>query len=211
MTKNKTSKSVKKLVITSLLFAIMLVLQVTNLGIITLPFSPIAITILHIPVIIGACILGPLYGGVLGFLFGLLSFFQSIFAPIPTSFLFNPFYSVGEFHGNFGSLIICFVPRILIGVFAGLLFEKLYNSKKKSIKSISAPVCGLVGSLTNTILVLGFVGIFFADQYLAATKANEALLLVIGGVILTNGIPEAIVAAIVTSAIIIPVKKSFKF
>ena len=48
--------------------------------------------------------------------------------PTVTSFVFTPFYSVGDIHGGFGSLIICFVPRILVGVvpyYVYRLFDKI--------------------------------------------------------------------------------------
>ena len=88
---SKTNKRTKTLVQIALLVAVMIVLNFTNLGLIPIPFSPLKVTTLHIPVIIGACLLGPKLGGVLGFLFGLLSFINNSFvAPIVTSFVFTP-------------------------------------------------------------------------------------------------------------------------
>ena len=60
-------------------------------------------------VIIAAFILGPLGGGILGFVFGLLSLIVMTIYPSATSFVFTPFYGIG----NGWSLVICFLPRIL--------------------------------------------------------------------------------------------------
>lgn len=199
----------QKIVIFSLLFAIMIVLEITGIGMIQLPFLPMAVTIMQVPVVVGACVLGPFSGAILGFLFGLLSFLQATFVPVITSFLFTPVYTAGEFTGNGFSLIICFLPRILIGVFSGLFFK--YMIKKRAVTTLSASLSGIVGSLTNTIFVLGFSALFFGPQYLEVSGANKALILVIGSSVLTNGVPEAIVCAILTSAIVVPLYKRFKF
>ncbi len=54
---------------------------------------------------------------------------------------------------------------------------------------------------------MGGAALFFGDQYLAATGANSVLFLVIGSTILTNGIPEAILSALLSAALILPLQK----
>ena len=54
----------------------------------------------------------------------------------------------------------------MIGVAAGLLFKAL--SKTKLGKAFSAGVCGFCGALTNTILVMGGIYLFFGRSYSAA-------------------------------------------
>ena len=76
-------------------------------------------TTIHIPVIIGSILLGPQKGAVLGGVFGLTSLINNTLYPTATSFVFSPFYSAGAFKGGWASLIICFVPRILVGVTPG--------------------------------------------------------------------------------------------
>ena len=156
-------------------------------------------TIIHIPVIIGSLMLGPKKGAVLGGVFGLTSFLNNTFNPTITSFVFTPFYSLGEFSGGLGSLVICFLPRILVGVvpyFVYKLIQKL--SKKKGISSLGLILAGLAGSLTNTLLVMNLIFVFFKDAYAAANGvAEEAVYSFILGIIGMNGVPEAIVAAVI--------------
>ena len=105
----------KDMVTTAMFVAIILAMSfVPYLGYIPLGFMNA--TIIHIPVIIGAILLGPARGAFLGGIFGLTSMINNTFNPNLTSFVFSPFYSLGNVHGNFKSLMICFVPRILIGV-----------------------------------------------------------------------------------------------
>ena len=58
----------------AVLIAIMLILAFTPLG--YLRIGPLAISLMTIPVVIGAMILGPAGGAVLGLVFGLTSFYQ---------------------------------------------------------------------------------------------------------------------------------------
>lgn len=189
------------MVLASIFLAIILLLAFTP-GLGYIPLGAIRITTIHIPVILGGILLGPKYGAVLGGVFGLTSFINNTFSPVITSFVFTPFYTLGDAHGNLWSLVICFIPRILIGVVAYYVFVFMDKLLKKRYRTISFVITGIAGSLTNTILVMNLIYIFFGKQYAAVNDhAYEALYGVILGIIGMNGIPEAIGAAIITSAV----------
>ena len=60
-------------------------------------------------------------------------------------------------------------------------------------------MAGLTGSLTNTLLVMNLIFVFFKDAYAAANGvAVEAVYGFILGIIGMNGVPEAVVAAVIT-------------
>ncbi len=187
----------------SLLAALIILMSVVPfLGYIPLGFMNA--TIIHVPVVIGAILLGPKAGGILGLVFGITSLINNTINPNITSFVFSPFYG-----GNFFSVIISLVPRILIGVFAGYIFilvVKLLRSK------LVASICaGIIGSLTNTILVMSGIFIFFGEDYAQAREIQfEELFAVIAGIIGTVGIGEAIVCAILAAAISTPLFRLFK-
>ncbi len=196
---------------TALLMAIMLVMAlVPSLGYIQIPFTTVKATTMHIPVIIGAVLMGPKTGGLLGAFFGLTSFMTNSFiSPTATSFLFTPLYSLGDVHGNFFSLIICFVPRILIGIVAGYAYILVKKIDKTSVFACIA--AGLAGSMTNTILVMGGSYLFFASEYAAVKQTSiEGLLKLIIGVITFNGVVEAIVAAVIAAVVAKPLMVIFK-
>ena len=200
---NNVSEKTTNLVQLALFTAIVILLAIVP-GLGFIPIGVIKATTIHIPVIIGAILLGPKQGAFLGFVFGCTSFINANVNPTITSFCFSPFYSVGEIHGTPLSLVICFVPRILIGVvsyyvFAGL--RKLLKSNGGGL-TVSLAIAGVCGSMTNTLLVMNFIYLFFGQTYAQVIgKSFDVLYGVILGVIGTNGVPEAIVAGIITTAV----------
>lgn len=195
---NKT----RNLVLAAVFMAIIIIMAFTPFGYIPLGFMNA--TIIHVPVIIGAIILGPKYGGFLGLVFGLTSLWKNTYMPNATSFVFSPFIRIGEYGGNFWSLVICLVPRILIGVVAWYVFKgilKVMNGRTGR-RTIALILAGVAGALTNTLLVMNLIYLFFGKEYGAAAKGlTEGIYTVILGIICMNGIPEAIVAGILTMAI----------
>ncbi|MPQ43115.1 ECF transporter S component [Clostridium tarantellae] len=248
-TYQKSRQKTRKLVIIGMLSSISIFLGLTGLGFIAIP--PVKATIMHIPVIIGAILEGPIVGGLIGLVFGLFSMYQSFTAPTPTSFIFwNP--------------LIALLPRILIGVGSYYIYIWLIKGVKKNIKltsivtslilsilmfltifsitksslialvvsvilfilsstvmlkfkhknkceALSIGTSAVLGTLINTIGVLGLTYIFYLEKYASALsiskEAASATLLTIG---VTNGIPEAFISAIIAIPVIIGVSKVIK-
>lgn len=177
---------------------IILMANVPFLGYI--PLGVTRATIIHVPVIIGAIVLGPSYGAFLGFVFGLTSLAVNTFNPTITSFVFSPFYSLGETGGSVLSLVVCFVPRILIGVVSYYVYRLAGRLCRNETAALAA--AGVAGSMTNTLLVMNLIYLLFGESYAAAKGISyDALYGVIMGVIGINGVPEAIVAAILSAAV----------
>jgi len=197
-----TGNKTRDMVLAAIFVALIIIMAFTPFGYIPLGFMNA--TIIHVPVIIGAIILGPKYGGFLGMIFGLTSLWKNTNMPNPTSFVFSPFVKVGEYGGNLGSLIICMVPRILIGIVAYYVFRAVLKAFKgsKMKTTVALAVAGVAGSLTNTLLVMNLIYFLFGKEYGQAAKGlTEGIYSVIIGIICMNGIPEAIVAGILTVAI----------
>lgn len=213
-----TNRQIISLVQLGLFSAIIIIMAFTPfLGYIPLGFT--RATIIHIPVIIGCILFGPKKGAVLGAVFGLTSLINNTLNPTVTSFVFTPFYSLGEYSGGLSSLIVCFLPRILVGVIPYYVYhfvEKLLglrpnknNLDKKSLKKenrrlrlISLATAGVAGSLTNTLLVMHLILILFKDTYAAANGVSvSAVYTFIIGIIAMNGIPEAIVAGLIVAGV----------
>lgn len=192
---NDTRRLVQMSIFTALIF----ILAFTpGIGYIPLGFTNV--TTIHIPVIIGSILLGPKAGAVLGGMFGLTSFIKNTTTPTITSFVFTPFYSLGDYHGGIGSLITCFVPRILIGVVPYFVYQFVKKcSKNQGTSSVGLALSAACGSLTNTILVMTSIYVFFKDSYAAANGTGaDAVFPLILGIVGTNGVPEAIAAAVIT-------------
>ncbi|MDT8381028.1 MAG: ECF transporter S component [Brevefilum sp.] len=163
----------RKIVITGVLSAISIFLGMTRLGFI--PWvSGASLTIMQVPVIIGAVLEGPIVGFVIGLVFGVFSLIQAAVAPTgPADVWFtNPLLSI--------------LPRLFIGPVAWLIYRGL---KRWEIPALIA--AGVGGSLTNTVLVLGMVGVLKLVPWAA-----------IPPIILANGAPESIVSAVLVVAVV---------
>jgi uncharacterized membrane protein len=196
---------IRKIAVAGVLSAVVIVLGLTGVGLIPLPLG--AVTILHIPVIIGAILEGPWVGLFIGLLFGLFSLIQSAIAaaaPLDAAFV-NPLISV--------------VPRLFIGPAAWVLYTLISGELKRRRSSPGAALPGaeahteistvkvpreiaaiitasVVGSLVNTILVLSALGLL-----------GQVPWPVIFTVAVTNGPAEAATAAVIILAIVLAWKR----
>lgn len=195
----KTKKhDTRWMVSVALMAAIVIVLANTPLGMIQLPI--IKATTVHIPVIIGAILLGPSAGAVLGAVFGICSLISNTMAPTLLSFAFSPFMSTTGISGALKAIWISVGCRILIGVAAGWLWITLEKLKVNQLASL--PIVGFIGSMVNTVAVMGSIYILFAQQYAEARDvAANAVWGLIMGTVTASGIPEAIAAAILVLAL----------
>ena len=196
MTRNKVK--IQRLTLAAFFVAIELIMGFTPIGYI--PLGVLSITTMHIPVILAGVLFGPSFGAGMGFVFALTSFLGATLHPGLTSFVFTPFVSVGNMHGNFFSLLICFGPRILLGWMSGVMYAGLY---KRCNRVLAASVTAVVNTMIHTLLVLGGIYVFFAEPYAQALGTNTAgVAAVLLGVIASNGIVEAVFAGIAIPALV---------
>ena len=182
----------------ALMAAIVIVLANTPLGMIQLPI--IKATTVHIPVILGAILLGPGAGAILGAVFGICSLVSNTMAPTLLSFAFSPFLSTTGIPGALKAIWISVGCRILIGVVAGWLW--VLFTKIKLNQFIALPIVGFIGSMVNTVTVMGSIYFLFAQQYAEAKEvALTAVFGLVMGTVTASGIPEAIAAAVLVLAI----------
>ena len=182
----------------AMMAAIVVLLANTPLGMI--PLVVTKATTVHIPVILGAILFGPLAGGILGGVFGVCSVIINTFTPALTSFAFSPFMSTTGLPGAIKALWVAVGCRILIGVVAGWLWKALSHTRVNSWTALS--IVGFTGSMVNTVTVMGSIFLLFTQQY---AQAKEVALEAVSGLILTtvlaNGIPEAIVSTVLVAVI----------
>lgn len=140
--KTTTNFNTYKMVQLALFIAIIILMDVTKLGYIIKP--GMSITLLVIPVTVGAIVLGPAQGAILGAVFGLTSFAQCFGSdPVGVALLaYNPI----------GTFIMTVLPRILMGLLTGLIFKALKKIDKT--RGISYAVASLAGPALNTVLFL---------------------------------------------------------
>jgi uncharacterized membrane protein len=187
----KKSFTVRHMAVTGMLGAISVVLGMTPLGFI--PVGPTNATIMHIPVIIGAIVEGPIVGMLVGLIFGIFSLIRSITAPTPISFVFwNPLVSI--------------LPRILIGLASYYIYK--FFSKTTKNEAVSIGITGALGTLVNTLGVLGMVYALYAEKFVSALGlSGQNAFKVISGIGITNGLPEMFVAMLIVTAAVKAIKK----
>ena len=195
----KTKKhDTRWMVSVALMAAIVIVLANTPLGMIQLPV--IKATTVHIPVILGAILLGPSAGAILGGVFGICSLVSNTMVPTLLSFAFSPFMSTTGIPGALKAIWISVGCRVLIGLASGWLWKLLERLKVN--QNISLLLTGFVGSMVNTVTVMGSIYFLFAQQYAQAREVGvTAVWGLIMGTVTAAGIPEAIAAAVLVIAL----------
>lgn len=195
---NTKKHDTRYMVSVGLMAAIVIVLANTPLGMIQLPI--VKATTVHIPVIIGAILLGPMAGAILGGVFGVCSLISNTMAPTLLSFAFSPFMSTTGIPGAIKAIWVSVGCRILIGVAAGWLWIMLKKIKLNQVVALA--VTGFVGSMVNTVAVMGSIYILFAQQYAEAKEvAVTAVWGLVMGTVTASGIPEAIAAAVIVAVV----------
>lgn len=149
-----------------------------------IPIPPLNPTIIHITVIVAAFVLSTKDGMLVGLVWGLARMVKAYTLPAsPLDLLLwtNP--------------VIAVVPRVMVGLVAGLVFHAFLKRKQEKVGMVTAAV---LGSLTNTVLVLGFIALFYGNEYAKALNVDPSnLLKVLAGIVATNGIGEAVAAGLI--------------
>ncbi len=193
-----TLRDTRYMTLLAMLCALLLVMGMTGIGFIPLPV--IKATTMHIPVILGAVLLGPAAGGILGCVFGLCSIWANTTTPGLLSFAFSPFMTAEGLIGVFKSLWIGLGCRICFGILAGWLWKFV----KKIIPQdyIALPITAAISTIIHTLLVMGSIYILLAQQYAFAKNVGiSAVFGLVMGTVTASGIPEAIAAAILVAVL----------
>ncbi len=165
---SRFSISTRQIVAAGIIGGIALFLGATRIGFIPVPIPLIGnATIMHLPAIVGGALEGPVVGILAGAIFGIFSILNA-----DSPLFLNP--------------VIAVVPRLLIGVVAWAVFVSL---RRLSVDLASA-VSGVLGSLTNTVGVVGLAVLF-------GLLPPEAI-----PIIVPQAIAEAVLAAVVTVVVV---------
>ena len=142
--------------------AIILMMRVTGLS--RIPVGPLVMTLTMVPIAIGAMLLGPLGGAILGMVFGFTSLYDAMTgASAMTGF----FFQVSPFH----TVVLCVVTRTLVGAVTGWLFQLLRKLDRQRIWCYFAG--GLLAPMLNTIFFMGYIVlVFYQTEYVQKTAAK---------------------------------------
>ena len=178
---NKTNQLVKLSV-----FVALIIIQswVPMLG--NIPTPVLSITYIHVTVILATLWLGWKEGVLVGTAWGLNSWIRALTAPV------SPINAQ-----VLSDVMVSVLPRMLMPlILAGLIV--VFKSWSKNPRLVGA-LAGFSGSFLNTFLVLGAIVLFKQEVYMTIKGVDQTgLWQLLGGIIATNGILEAFVAAILT-------------
>lgn len=178
---NKTNQLVKLSV-----FVAIIIIQswVPMLG--NIPTPVLSITYIHVTVILATLWLGWKEGVLVGAAWGLNSWIRALTAPV------SPINAQ-----VLSDVMVSVLPRMLMPlILAGLIV--VFKSWSKNPRLVGA-MAGFSGSFLNTFLVLGAIVLFKQEVYMTIKGVDQTgLWKLLGGIIATNGILEAFVAAILT-------------
>ena len=175
----------------ALLIAIQVVMRLLGLG--RVPIGPLNMSFLTLPIAIGAMLMGPLTGAILGGVFGLFSLWDAISgAGGMTAFFFQ--------NNPVSTVILCVGMRILMGVCCGLIF-KVVSKLDRDEKTWSYFVGALSAPLLNTIFFMGYIILmFYNTEYIQNIVATKGALNPLHFVVLlvgVQGLIEAVSVAII--------------
>lgn len=201
----KTSHgNVRRLTQLALLAAIVLVMSYTPLG--YLPLGPLNCSLLTIPVAIGAMLLGPVDGAVLGFVFGMTSFLNAVEGKS----------QMGQMLFNL-SPVGYFVQAVVARTLVGLLCALVYRGMKKLLPQKDRVCCaagGLSAGVLNTVFYMGFMMLLYYNsdyiQSLAAGKGATNPFMLVVLMVGVQGTVEWILCCVVSAAVTVPVQKYLK-
>ena len=179
----------RNIVIFAILTAIIVLMAFTPVG--YLRVGVIEITFLMIPVIIGAATLGPLGGMGLGFVFGLTSFLQCFGISAGGTMMFNI--------APVLTALTCFLPRILFGFIAGLLY-KLFKKYIK-VPVIPEALTMILSAVLHTVMfVLLFYACFRHEEFIKAY--GDSFIAIVWTMVGINAIVEWAVCGVFGTAIL---------
>ena len=200
----KQTSGTRRLTQLALLAALLLVMNFTPLG--YLQVGPLSMSLMSIPVAIGAMLMGPVDGAILGGVFGATSFMQAVqgtSAMGAALFAYSPV----------GSFVVCFVARVLVGLCCGLVYQgmrKILPGKEK----VCAAVGGFAAAFLNTVFFMGFlVLLFYGSPYVQglveALGVSNPLAFVVA-VVGVQAIVEWVICCVVAAAVTVPLRKYLK-
>ena len=191
----RNSGKVHQITRVAILVASIFLLAFTPLG--YLRVGPIAATTVQMPVIVGAVLMGPSVGAVLGFFFGMTAVISVLIMPGADAFA-----TLAMTHSPFAYLLVCLGARILMGWLSGLLAAGLHRLSSRRFSLLGYGMTGLVGSAMNTVFYLGGLWALCAgviSQYYGIDLSG------VGGFVMTAavslGAPEALVSCVVVAAV----------
>lgn len=185
----KNSFKPKQLTLLGLLCGLLILMSVTPLG--YLRMGLLSATLNMIPVGVAAIALGPLGGAVTGAVFGLTSFFSALTGGSPMGVMLV---SISPFR----YFLLAFVPRFLMGVTVGLVWNLLSRRWADPARFL----VGFLSAFLNTVLYMtGLVVLFGNTEYVQSLIGGRNVLVFMVSYVGVNALLEIFCATVTVAAL----------
>ena len=198
----KQQSNTRRMAQLALFIAIIFVMRIT--GLTRIPIGPLYMTLSMIPIAIGAMLIGPAGGAVLGLVYGCTSLYDAITG---ASVMTGAFFQVSPVH----TVLLCVGTRVLVGFLTGWLFRAVHKIDRT--KTVSYFIGGLLAPVLNTVLFMGYIVLFFyhtefVQNMVVKLGASGPLMLVVlmvgvqglleaaGGLVIGGAVTKAVAHAI---------------
>ena len=198
----KQQSNTRRMAQLALFIAIIFVMRIT--GLTRIPIGPLYMTLSMIPIAIGAMLIGPAGGAVLGLVYGCTSLYDAITG---ASVMTGAFFQVSPVH----TVLMCVGTRVLVGFLTGWLFRAVHKIDRT--KTVSYFIGGLLAPVLNTVLFMGYIVLFFyrtefVQNMVVKLGASGPLMLVVlmvgvqglleaaGGLVIGGAVTKAVAHAI---------------
>lgn len=176
------NKQTKKMVGIALLMAMVVVMQFIG-GMIP-PIGGFTISLVLIPIVVGAAVYGPGAGAILGAAFGAIVFINCVTGADPGGamvFQANP--------------VLCFLVVMGKGTLAGLAAGLVYRLFARRDRYIAMLAAAIVCPLVNTGTFIACMLLFFNDVLIAWAGGTSLVSYILTGLVLANFVPELLINA----------------
>ena len=188
MTRNTKTKD---LVLMGIMTAIIFVMGLTPFGYIKT--GTLSIALITIPVAIAAYALGPKGGAVAGLSFGITSAIMAFTSPSALMVALGAYSPVRV-------VLLCIVPRVLVGLCSGTIGYFLRKSKLPA--AVSGGIAGFSVAFLNTVFFMSsLLFLFGKSDTVQAMKGHNNLVIFIVAVVSLNVVIEWISCTVITSGV----------
>lgn len=186
----KTSLKPRQLTLLGLLTALLLVLSLTPLG--YLRIGPLSASLNMIPVAVAAIALGPTGGAITGAVFGLTSFAQAMGGGSALMAVLMSISPVLTF-------VLCFVPRLGMGLLVGLLSLALRKATNTTVRSC---IVGFCAAFFNTVFFMGALVLLFGNTaYMQELMGGRNVIVFICAFVGANAVFEMLASTLIVGVL----------
>ena len=186
----KQQSNTRRMAQLALFIAIIFVMRIT--GLTRIPIGPLYMTLSMIPIAIGAMLIGPAGGAVLGLVYGCTSLYDAITG---ASVMTGAFFQISPVH----TVLLCVGTRVLVGFLTGWLFRAVHKIDRT--KTVSYFIGGLLAPVLNTVLFMGYIVLFFYHtefvQNMVVKLGASGPLMLIVLMVGVQGIVEAVTGLVI--------------